>query len=261
MDVVCKICNKKSDYVFSANVLQKYDVKYYHCSNCGFLQTEEPYWLDEAYNSAIGVEDTGILKRNYLLAKRSSVLINFFFNKKNKFLDYAGGYGIFVRQMRDTGYDFYWQDPFADNLFARGFEYKTNDKIELVTAFECFEHFVNPLEELEKIFKISDSILFSTRIFHGKPPKPDEWWYYSLNAGQHVSLYSKQTLQFIADKYGLYLNSDNKSFHLFSKKKINNSYFNLLLKLSVVGLSGIANLGMESKTNTDFEMLIREDNN
>lgn len=255
------MCGKNSEYVFSAKVLKKYVVKYFHCSNCGFLQTEEPYWLDEAYNSAIGVEDTGILQRNYLLAKRASVLINFFFNKKDKFLDYAGGYGIFVRRMRDIGYDFYWKDPFAGNLIARGFEYNTNDEIELVTAFECFEHFVNPLEELEKIINTSESILFSTRIFHGKPPKPDEWWYYSLNAGQHISLYSKQTLQFIADKYSLNLNSDNKSFHLLSKKKINNSYFNLLLKLSTIGLSGLVNLSMKSKTNADFEMLSGSDDN
>ncbi|MCG6913510.1 class I SAM-dependent methyltransferase [bacterium BMS3Abin03] len=255
MNVTCKICSSESKYVFSATVLQKYDVKYFHCPECGFLQTEEPYWLDEAYSSAIRAEDTGLMKRNYLLAERVSVLIKFFFNKNNKFLDYAGGYGIFVRLMRDIGYNFYWNDPFAKNLLARGFEYNTKDDIELVTAFECFEHFVNPLEELDKIYKISDSILFSTRIFYGKPPKPDEWWYYSLNAGQHISLYSRQTLNYLADRFNLYLNTDNKSFHLFSKKKINNTYFNMLLKLSVMGLSKLTSLNVKSKTDSDFELL------
>ncbi|MDX1798890.1 MAG: class I SAM-dependent methyltransferase [Candidatus Lokiarchaeia archaeon] len=255
MNVTCKICSSESEFVFSATVLQKYEVKYYHCPYCGFLQTEEPYWLDEAYSFAIGAEDTGLLKRNYLLTKRTSVLINFFFNKSDKFLDYAGGYGIFVRLMRDIGFDFYWKDSYAENLIARGFEYNADDKIELITAFECFEHFVNPIEEIDKIFTISDSVLFSTRIFHGKPPKPDDWWYYSLNAGQHISLYSRQTLRSIADKFNLYLNTDNKSIHLFSKKKINNTYFNLLLKLSVMGLVKLTNLSMKSKTDSDFELL------
>ena len=170
-DITCKICGNKTDYIFSAVILQKNNIKYFHCKNCGYLQTEEPYWLDEAYSSAIGTEDTGLLKRNILLSKRTSVIINFFFNKNKKFLDYAGGYGVFVRLMRDVGYDFYWSDAYAENLLARGFEYSNKDEIELITAFECFEHFSNPIAEIERMLKKSGSILFSTRIFHGKPPK------------------------------------------------------------------------------------------
>jgi len=254
-DVTCKICNQKSAFVFSAVLLKKHNVKYFHCQHCSFLQTEEPYWLDEAYCQAIGTDDTGLLKRNLLLSKRTSVIINSYFNKKSKFLDYAGGYGLFVRLMRDIGYDFYWSDLFAENLLARGFEFKNENKTELITAFECFEHFTNPIEEIDKMFEFSDSILFSTRTFHDNPPKPEEWWYYSLKNGQHVSLYSNKTLRFIADKYNLYLNSDNKSFHLLSKKKISNWYFNLLMKLSVIGLSSIVNIGMKSKTDSDYLLL------
>ena len=95
----CKICNSESKEVFSAKVLNKYNVKYYQCPSCGFLQTEEPYWLDEAYKSAIGIADTGIQKRNQLFADRSSVIISSFFDPKKKFLDFAGGYGIFVRMI------------------------------------------------------------------------------------------------------------------------------------------------------------------
>ena len=43
------MCNSNSDFVFSNKVLGKYDVAYYKCSNCESLQTETPYWLDEAY--------------------------------------------------------------------------------------------------------------------------------------------------------------------------------------------------------------------
>ena len=256
-DITCKICCEKTDYVFSAELLEKYNVKYYFCPNCGFLQTEKPYWLDEAYNSAIGIEDTGLLKRSLLLSNRTSVIINLFFNKENKFLDYAGGYGVFVRLMRDIGYDFYWSDVYAQNLLARGFEYNNQDEIELITAFECFEHFTDPIEEIEKLLSISNSILLSSRIFHGEPPKPDDWWYYSLKSGQHISLYSKKTLEFIAEKFGLFLNTDNKGFHLLSKQRINNSYFNLLLKLSSVGLSNLIKTGMKSKTDNDYELLTK----
>ena len=60
----------------------------------------------EAYEAAIGITDTGILKRNHLFARRSSAVIASFYNSNKKFLDFAGGYGIFVRMMRDFGFDF-----------------------------------------------------------------------------------------------------------------------------------------------------------
>jgi hypothetical protein len=254
----CRVCNSESNEVFSAKVLNKYNVKYYHCPSCGFLQTEEPYWLNEAYKSAIGIADTGIQKRNQLFAKRSSAIITSLFDTNKKFLDYAGGYGIFVRMMRDKGFDFYWDDPYADNLFAKGFEHNEQNKYELITAFECFEHFTNPLEQIEKILKISENVIFSTRTFSGDPPKPDKWWYYSLESGQHISFYSITTLKYLAEKFKLHLNSDNKAFHMLSKKKINNFWFNIVLKLSDVGLSKISNWKLKSKTETDHELLTKK---
>lgn len=251
----CKICGVNSNKIFTAKVLKKFEVAYFFCKNCGFLQTEEPYWLDEAYNNAIGIEDTGILKRNILFSKRTSAVINFLFSKNSKFVDYAGGYGIFVRMMRDLGFDFYWSDPYAKNILARGFEYNNKDKIELITAFECFEHFNEPIFEINEMLKISDNILFSTRIFEGTPPNPNEWWYYNFNGGQHISIYSIKTLKFIADKMGLHLSTNNKSFHLLSKKAINNFTFNLLLKLSQIGLSDVLKFINKSKTDSDFNLL------
>jgi len=254
----CRICSSESKEIFSAKILSKYVIKYYHCSVCDFLQTEEPFWLDEAYKSAIGMTDTGIIKRNYLFAKRSSALIKSLFDSNKKYLDFAGGYGIFVRMMRDFGFDFYWYDPFAENLFAKGFEYNKQDTILLITAFECFEHFANPVEEIEKILKISKNIIFSTRLFKGTPPKPSEWWYYSLDSGQHVSLYSTKTLKHLADKLGLHLNSDGKAFHLLSKEKHNDFWFNVILKLSDLGLAKIFQAGLKSKTEQDNEFLSKK---
>ena len=120
----CKICNKKSNYIFNAKILNKYNIEYYHCPNCGFLQTEEPFWLEEAYKESINISDTGIMVRNLYLSKITTLIIYFLFDKNKKFLDYAGGYGIFVRLMRDIGFDFYWYDKYSENLLARGFEYK-----------------------------------------------------------------------------------------------------------------------------------------
>ena len=105
--MICKICAKSTIKTFEAKILSKYDISYFQCTECGFLQTEEPYWLVEAYDSSISLSDTGIMSRNFFLAKVASTLIYYLFDKKSKFVDYAGGYGIFTRLMRDIGFDFF----------------------------------------------------------------------------------------------------------------------------------------------------------
>ena len=140
------------EYAFKAIVLSKYQVSYYHCPHCGFIQTEDPYWLDEAYKDPINVEDTGLLSRNISFSEMTALLIYFLFDKNGIFLDYAGGYGIFTRLMRDIGFNFFWHDPMTQNLLSRGFEYSDSlPRCELLTSFESFEHFKDPLTEITKM--------------------------------------------------------------------------------------------------------------
>ncbi len=251
----CKICGQDSKKEFSAKILNKYDIEYFHCDNCGFLQTEEPYWLEEAYKESINVSDTGIMSRNLSLSQLSTLILYFFFNKNAKFLDFAGGYGIFVRLMRDIGFDFYWHDKYSENLLARGFEYNNEDNIELITSFESFEHFDKPIDEIENMLKISKNILFSTELYGETVPDVKKWGYYGLNHGQHISFYSIKTLQYIAKKYNLNLCTNGYSLHLLTEKKINNNLFNLLLRSNKLGLFYILKRCLKSKTMSDWELL------
>jgi len=132
----------------------------------------------------------------------------------------------------------FWYDSHSINLLARGFEIKSkNYKYELVTAFEVFEHFAEPIKEIESMLQFSDNILFSTVLLPFPVPKSEEWWYYGLKHGQHISFYSYRTLKYIAQKYNMYLCSNNRNFHLLTKNKnIKNMKFNFLLKLQRFGL-------------------------
>lgn len=259
----CKICNYKTKYIFPAKVLNKYSIKYYYCNNCGFLKTEEPYWLKEAYNNSISITDTGIMSRNIGSSKTTAVVLYFLFKKFGKFLDYGGGYGIFTRLMRDIGFDFYWYDPHSINLLARGFETTNkNYKYELVTAFEVFEHFDEPIKEIENIMQFSDNILFSTELLPSTLPKPREWWYYALESGQHISFYSYRTLKYIAQKYNMNLCSNSRNYHLFTKnRKITNKIFNFLLKFLRFGLFFYVKKKMKSLTVEDMNFLISKTKN
>lgn len=65
----CKICGTDTNIAFKATILGRYDENLYKCDNCGFLSVGEAYWLNEAYNEAINMSDTGIVARNLALYK------------------------------------------------------------------------------------------------------------------------------------------------------------------------------------------------
>ena len=248
----CKICGANAENLFKAKVLNKYDVQYFRCTSCEYIFTEEPYWLEEAYKRAINISDTGILERNIYFTKAISVLIYFFYDKQSLFLDYAGGYGIFTRMMRDTGFDFYWNDPYCENLFAKGFEYNSikHNNVQLLTAFEVFEHFINPVNEIEKTLKISKNIAFSTELIPTPIPKQDEWWYFAFEHGQHVSFYTKKTLRTLASNFNLHF-YNYEHLHLFTEKKLNDAMFKTIIPLNKIGLFSFVKKVLKSKTMED----------
>ena len=251
----CKICGNESVFVFKATVLKKYEISYFSCPKCGFLQTEEPYWLNEAYKESINSEDTGYLNRNIYLSKKVTVLISTLFNNDGNYLDFAGGYGILVRLMRDIGFNFYWYDKYTENIFAKGFEFN-DEKIDAITSFESFEHFENPVVEIEKMLKISKNIIFSTLSLPSPIPKPDDWWYFGLNHGQHISFYSEKTFQFLSDKYNLKY-YDLGPIKLFTTKKIP-FYSKYFLKLTKIGIHNVLIDKSKSKTREDYLKMSRK---
>jgi len=252
---ICRVCGATSDKVFSAKIIKKYDVDYFQCSKCFFLQIESPFWLKEAYESSINLTDTGIMHRNLNTAKSVAALILFFFKKDAKFLDYAGGYGIFTRVMRDYGFDFRTIDPFTPNLIARGFDYKESDKIELMVTLECFEHLLNPHEEMRKMLKISTNIFFSTTLVPKEIPQPGTWNYYGLEHGQHISFYTIPSLRVLAQKFGLNFYSF-RNYHLFTSKKLNPMMYAIALILGRLFFGFVSRVFVKTKTFSDQENLM-----
>lgn len=224
--IICKICSSDSQRFDSTKILHKYDVNYYHCSVCGFVQTDEPHWLEEAYSEAISTMDTGIVVRNIENATNLCFFMRFIPN--GICMDFGGGGGIFTRMMRDNGFDFYHYDKYAKNEFARGFEADLNKNYALITAFENFEHYVNPMEEIASLMKKADVLFFSTHLVASKPPLIENWWYYAPQTGQHIAFYSLETLQFIAQKHNCQLLSNNHNLHILSKIPIRKNFFKQL---------------------------------
>ena len=257
--IPCRVCDATSHLAFSREVLRKYACGYYSCDRCGFLQTEPPHWLDEAYASAISDLDTGLLARNLRTARTLTPLLLWLFKRGDRFLDAAGGYGLLTRLMRDRGFDFRWSDKHCENLFARGFEAGHDETFSAVTAFEVLEHLVDPLAFLADALARSrdGTLLCSTELFEGKPPAPDAWWYYAFENGQHVAFYQRRTLQFLADRLGVRLLSRG-SLHLFTRRGIGDTTFRLLTHpLCATLLAPLARPLRGSLTMSDHRQLAR----
>lgn len=254
----CSICQSSAKEVFRAKILGKYETPYFQCTQCGFLSPAEPFWLPESYASAITALDIGLIKRNLELREVVTALVKTYFDGSAKFVDYGGGYGMLVRLLRDRGLDFYRQDIYAENLFAKSFDIEDAhcSKFELLTAFEVFEHLENPLEALEDMLKLSDNILFSTELQPVPNPTPDTWWYILPEIGQHISLFSRKSLEALAQSKGLHLSTNGKNLHLLSKRKIGLPLlFRALSYHQIAGLFNALTPGRKSLLPKDFEML------
>lgn len=254
----CNICQTTTLEVFRAKILGKYEAPYFQCPKCGFLRLPDPFWLSESYASAITALDIGLLKRNLELREVVTAMVRTYFDGSGKFVDYGGGYGVLVRLLRDRGLDFYRQDIYAENLFAKNFDLADagTSKFELLTAFEVFEHLENPMEEVEKMLLLSDNILFSTELQTSPDPTPETWWYILPEIGQHISLFSRNSLESLAKRMGLHLCTNGKNLHLLSRKKM---AFPLLFRAlsyhQIAGLSNAVLPGRKSLLPRDFDFL------
>lgn len=250
----CRVCGNLAVPLFETVVLQRHNVTYFECPSCAFVQTEEPYWLAEAYSSAFTTTDTSTLQRSLILGKSAAALFYFAFDAKARFVDYAGGYGTLTRLMRDTGFNFFSTDLYADNVMARGFDATPGTTYEAATAFECFEHFVYPRQELEKILAYSDTIFFTTQPCPQPTPAINDWWYYAPHHGQHIALYRPKTLAYLGEQYGLRYHRF-LHYHLFTKRPVSAFLFSFLVIAGRLGLSKVVQLLMKSRTLSDAALL------
>ena len=261
--MTCPVCQSQTAVAFKAQVLLKYEAEYRVCDNCGYLFAIDPYWLDEAYTCAIASTDTGLVKRNISISSKLACILYFGMHERGHghFVDIAGGYGMLTRMMRDFGFDFYWQDKYCSNLLAQGFEYIKNNKVcDAATAFEVLEHVTSPVEFIKNTMQEvnADTFNFSTLLYKGAPPDPNECWYYSFQSGQHIGFFQRKTLEVIAKKLNLNFHSENK-IHILSRKKLSK----ILLKISANNIFSrilpyVIQFQLGSRTENDQDIILKK---
>ena len=227
----CRVCGAECGEFGRMKVMGKHEGVYDLCPNCGYLQARDPFWLAESYESPITRTDIGTVNRCVKNATVVRLLISLCIRSQGPFLDYGAGYGMFVRHMRDYGYDFWYQDSYCQNLFAEDFVVDANSagKFELITAFEVFEHMARPAEDLDQILQFGRRILFTTELLPQPLPAMGQWWYHAPDHGQHIGFYSLRTLEYIAGKYKLHLATNGSGVHYLGKEPLSSRTLRWLL--------------------------------
>ena len=200
--------------MFSRIVIGKYHVGFFLCGNCGSLESEEPYWLDEAYSDTALAIDPGAGQRVLDCLPLSHFVMRLFGCRTS--LDYGGGAGLLCRLLRDIGHDSYWYDGYAAPGYATGFAGTPGQPYDLVTSFEVVEHFANPKSDWDPLFAgAPKALLIMTSLYKGQDAN---WWYIAPEEGQHIFFYSRKAIEWIARRYN-YHAVICTGFILFSRTK------------------------------------------
>ena len=217
---VCRLCAGTVEPAFRKRVLERYSVTFFRCLTCESLQTERPYWLAEAYQSALAGSDTGAVYR-CLTCQTAVVAVAGVLRLQGSFLDYGGGGGLLCRLLRDCGLDAYTYDKYAEPVYARAFSVEPEKlepgQIALLSAIEVLEHCAEPAVEIGRLFAVRPRVLLATTVpYRGEGA---DWWYLGANAGQHVFFYSPKALQLLAERHGYdYFGMD--SLHVYSNERL-----------------------------------------
>jgi hypothetical protein len=218
----CRLCHGLVEKQFDLTVLERHEIGYWRCCDCGSLQADEPHWLAEAYSTSLAVSDVGAVRRCLTCRAVIWLVLRLLHMRQARLLDYGGGSGLLCRLLRDIGIDARTFDPYGCGEYAQMFRVEadalTPGSFEVVTAFEVFEHLPSPYDDLANLFHLSPEVLIAST----EPYKMDydkSWWYLSPNTGQHVFFYSQNALHSIGDRFGYSLQSVG-GWHIFTRRPI-----------------------------------------
>jgi hypothetical protein len=200
-EIPCRLCRAPAVFTFHLKLMGRHDVAYFQCTGCRCLQTETPYWLEEAYADTRRPLDVYSATRiEQLRGVTQHVSRLFKWQSGERLLDWGAGDGLLVRMLRDAGIDAYSYDIHTRNNYAVGFDAAPGAGFRMITAFELWEHLPEPAEELDRIFSLQPDIhLLTTGLYSGQG---SDWHYLVPETGRHVFLYSREAMHWIAEKYG-----------------------------------------------------------
>ena len=247
--IQCKCCNADSPFVGTLDFnkschdrfgtrmfgLSPIEIKYYKCSNCGFIFTDHmDKWSAEEfklkiYNTDYGLAD-GVIPgyeagrddpRKTISYGNGSTIANFFLDSKEriKVLDYGSGGnpGDTGLALIDHGFDVTSFEPYLAE-HASQIKYHLYD---LIIMIEVIEHCHNLSEVCDLIANLlsRDGIIWIQTLLHPHPANNDilDSWYIAPRNG-HISIFTLPAITLLFRQYGI--NIVQTAFGLFGFKNL-----------------------------------------
>lgn len=195
--MICPLCSSNSAIAHQLTRLQK---TYYDCLECKAFYLDKTHYLDNnqeqqhynQHNNDVHNKGYQNYVSNLVLAVRNHQ------KPTNDGLDYGCGTGpVATHLLKEHGYqNIRLYDPFFyddDTVFDKQYDF--------IICSEVVEHFHHPDEEysrLKTLLKANGTLYILTSLI---THPIDEDWYY-LKDATHVFLHSKDTMNYIKDKYG-----------------------------------------------------------
>jgi 2-polyprenyl-6-hydroxyphenyl methylase/3-demethylubiquinone-9 3-methyltransferase len=188
-----KFCSVDDFYKFGQSGIV---INYHRCLSCSFIFTEDfDDWSKEDFSAFIYNADYVLVDPEYISVRPVQFAADFAERfqgcESARILDYGSGSGVFVRLMREHGFEnMEGYDPFSSPERPAGV-------FDIITCFEVIEHSCDPvktLAEMKSFLRNDGCIIFS------QTTQPADilslrgnWWYLAPRNG-HVSTYSEESL-------------------------------------------------------------------
>ncbi len=198
-------------------------VYYYRCAVCGVIFTTAfdgfapDDFANHIYNAGYATVDPDYADARP--AQKGEIAAGLFAGSKSiRVLDYGGGNGRLAEVMRAAGFgNVTTFDPFVPAFAAR-----PEGRFDLILSFEVLEHTPTPRQTIADILsfmKDDGMLLFSTLL---QPPDIDavggvNWWYVAPRNG-HVTIYTKRSLERIANDAGCLFASADANLHAMFRR-------------------------------------------
>jgi len=123
--------------------------------------------------------------------------------------------------------------------------------------FEVLEHVPEPAQFLAQVLTDAEApcVVFTTELFQGAPPHPDQWPYYAFQGGQHVSFYQARTLRFLGGRMGLTFQSIG-GLHVLSRRALNEAVVRIATGRASYIISRYARRRLGSRTQSDHLLML-----
>ena len=212
----CILCNSYDLIHFYEDTSETYSSDYYQCPNCMLIlappkdrpSAEDEFARYETHEN--DPEDEGY--RDFLSQLFDPLQAKL--NPNSKGLDFGSGPGPTLNIMfEEQGHQMNIYDPFyADD------ESVFDETYDFITATEVVEHLFNPREELDRLWSClrpGGHLGIMTK-FAKDDRQHFADWHYRLDF-THVTFYTKDTLQWLADKWNAEIEFHGNRVAIFQK--------------------------------------------